>query len=182
MNVNLDKLGDLFTAGMDLNMNSLSHSSEYPCGYHSFPGVTSLKVKKLHPAAKLPTRGTPFAAGLDLYALEDVEMTRNSGKPICIGTGIAVEIPPGYVGEIWGRSSLECKMGLERCAGVIDSDYRGEIKVAIKLPGDVYPFDIPAGDRIAQLLIKPVVLCDVVEVEELSKTERGSGGFGSTGK
>lgn len=143
---------------------------------------SNIQVKKLYPDAVLPTRGTPDSAGLDLYALDDVIIERECGFPTMIQTGIAMAIPPGYVGQIWGRSSLECKFGLERYAGIIDSDYRGEIKIAFKAPPESAPLIINKGDRVAQLLIMPVLLSNTEEVVDLEKTQRGEGGFGSTGK
>lgn len=142
-----------------------------------------IKVKKLIPDAHMPELGTPGAAGADLYACMDTDCaTIAPGSILKIGTGLAVEIPPGYFGAIFARSGLSTKKGLRpgNCVGVIDSDYRGEIIVALRNDSR---FDqlITNGERIAQLVILPCVSPIFVEAEELSDTERGEGGFGSTG-
>ena len=137
-----------------------------------------IKFKKTHPLAVIPKRGTSGAAGFDLTAvILDVKETT-----LKYDTGIAVEIPPGYVGLLFPRSSV-CKTGLSlaNSVGVIDSDYRGSISF-------VFYKDVPCiapylpGDRIGQLVIVPIPEVDFVEVEELSETERGKGGYGSTGR
>lgn len=142
-----------------------------------------IKVKKLRPDAHMPELGTPGAAGADLYACIDADGAGiHPGSVMKIGTGIAVEIPPGYFGAIFARSGLSTKKGLRptNCVGVIDSDYRGEIIVALR--NDTrYAQVISKGERIAQLVILPCVSPIFVEAEELSDTERGEGGFGSTG-
>lgn len=142
-----------------------------------------IKVKKLIPDAHMPELGTPGAAGADLYACMDTDCAAiTPGSILKIGTGLAVEIPPGYFGAIFARSGLSTKKGLRpgNCVGVIDSDYRGEIIVALRNDSR---FDqlITNGERIAQLVIIPCVSPIFVEAEELSDTERGEGGFGSTG-
>ena len=142
-----------------------------------------IKVKKLRPDAHMPELGTPGAAGADLYACMDTDCAAiTPGSILKIGTGLAVEIPPGYFGAIFARSGLSTKKGLRpgNCVGVIDSDYRGEIIVALRNDSR---FDqlITNGERIAQLVIIPCVSPIFVEEEELSDTERGDGGFGSTG-
>jgi len=137
-----------------------------------------LKVKKLKGNAKLPERKTEGAAGLDLYSAEDVEI--NPGEIKIIGTGIAVEIPKGYFGLIKDRSGFASK-GLHTLAGVIDEDYRGEIKIVLVNLGKE-KIKIEKGTRIAQLIIIPYLKVTVKEVEELSETERGNKGFGSTGE
>lgn len=141
---------------------------------------TILKVQKLDSNAKLPTRGTEYSAGLDLYSVEDVEIKGNSNS--LIHTGIAVEIPIGYVGLIFARSGLATKRHLRpsNCVGVIDSDYRGEILLSLHLDSDQNE-SINAGDRIAQLVIVPYLSMKPIEVETLSDTVRGYNGFGSTG-
>lgn len=141
---------------------------------------TILKVQKLDSNAKLPTRGTEYSAGLDLYSVEDVEIKGNSNS--LIHTGIAVEIPIGYVGLVFARSGLATKRHLRpsNCVGVIDSDYRGEILVSLHLDSDQNE-SINAGDRIAQLVIVPYLSMKPIEVETLSDTVRGYNGFGSTG-
>lgn len=142
-----------------------------------------VNVKKLDPNAIIPTYGTEFAAGADLYALTEgtVELTPNETK--LIKTGIAMEIPKGYVGLVYARSGLACKRGLAPAnkVGVIDADYRGEIMVALHNHSDRIA-SIENGERIAQMVIAPFITADYNEVEELSDTDRGSGGFGSTGK
>lgn len=135
----------------------------------------ALYVKKLVPEAKLPVRGTKYSAGLDLFSVEDILLENNKTK--LISTGLSMSIPEGYVGQIWGRSSLECK-GVQRMAGIIDSDYRGEVKVALR--GDNY--QINSGDKIAQIIIIPIYVNEAFEVDSLDITDRGAGGFGSTGK
>ncbi|MBR2339537.1 MAG: dUTP diphosphatase [Clostridia bacterium] len=142
-----------------------------------------VNVKKLDPNAIIPTYGTEFAAGADLYALTEgtVELTPNETK--LIKTGIAMEIPKGYVGLVYARSGLACKRGLAPAnkVGVIDADYRGEIMVALHNHSDKIA-SIENGERIAQMVIAPFITADYNEVEELSDTDRGAGGFGSTGK
>lgn len=142
-----------------------------------------VNVKKLDPNAIIPTYGTEFAAGADLYALTEgtVELAPNETK--LIKTGIAMEIPKGYVGLVYARSGLACKRGLAPAnkVGVIDADYRGEIMVALHNHSDRIA-SIENGERIAQMVIAPFITADYNEVEELSDTDRGAGGFGSTGK
>ena len=137
-----------------------------------------LKVKKLLKEAKLPVRKREGDAGLDLYSVEDVNL--NPGEWKAISTGIAVEIPKGYVGLIKDRSGLALKHALHCLAGVIDENYRGEIKVVVINLGGEKVF-IQKGTRIAQLLLVPYLKVEPVEVEELSDTERGEKGFGSSG-
>lgn len=139
-----------------------------------------MRVKKLHNDAILPTRGTPKSAGLDLYSYEEAVIDSLSNKKI--GTGIAVAIPDGYVGLIFARSGLSVKKGLRpaNCVGVIDSDYRGEIIVALYNDGTGSQ-TVLKGDRIAQLVIVPYSEVEPIIVNDLDDTERGIGGFGSTG-
>jgi dUTP pyrophosphatase len=145
----------------------------------------TLKIRRLHPEAKLPKRMTPGSAGLDLFARLDKPAMFAFGCRHLIPTGISVEIPPGYEGQIRPRSGLAAKHGITvlNSPGTIDSDYRGELMVLLvclgENPGNVW--SIHDGDRIAQLVIVPVALLPIVEVDETSETERGSGGFGSTG-
>ncbi len=136
-----------------------------------------LKVKKLDPEAKLPEYKTEGAAGLDLYSIEEVEL--NPGEIKAIRTGIAVEIPKGYFGLIRDRSGLALK-GIHVLAGVIDEDYRGEIKVVLINLGKE-KIKVEKHMRIAQMIIIPYLKVKVVETEELSETQRGEKGFGSTG-
>lgn len=142
-----------------------------------------IKVKKLKPEAKLPELGTPGAAGADLCACIDAEFhVIQSGCVSKIPTGIAVEIPPGFFGAVFARSGIATKRGLRpaNCVGVIDSDYRGEVIVALR-NDTKFDAQIANGERIAQLVVMPCVSPIFVEAEELGDTERGSGGFGSTG-
>ena len=137
-----------------------------------------VEVKKLNESANIPTKGHPSDAGWDLYANEDIELWPEETK--LISTGIAMSLPKGFVGLIWDRSSMGVK-GIHRHAGVIDSGYRGEVKVCLhNTTGELYK--IKSGDRIAQLLIQEIPIFRLHEVEELDSTIRGSGGFGSTGK
>ncbi len=142
-----------------------------------------VKVKKLAENAVLPTYGSPQAAGADLYALVEGTVTIAAGETYLVPTGLSVEIPEGYVGLIYARSGLATKKGLAPAnkVGVIDSDYRGEVKVALfNQSGKLQ--SISQGERIAQLVIAPYLSVDYEEADELSATERGAGGFGSTGK
>ena len=138
-----------------------------------------IKTKRLTKTATIPTRGSEQAAGLDLYADND-----HTVLPNCVSvvpTGIAMAIPDGFVGLVWPRSGLACKHGVQTLAGVIDSDYRGEIKVALTTCHRT-SFSVASGDRIAQMLIVPVSMLQCTEVDSLDDTARGAGGFGSTGK
>ena len=137
-----------------------------------------LKVKKLRPDAVLPVRKRKGDAGLDLYAVEEVIL--KPSEWVAIPTGIAVEIPEGYFGLIKDRSGLALKHALHCLAGVVDENYRGEIKVVMINLGRE-GIKIEKGTRIAQLLIIPYLPVDIEEVEELSDTERGEKGFGSSG-
>ena len=141
-----------------------------------------VNIKKLNENAIIPTYGTEFAAGADLYACMDEAVTINPGETSFIKTGLAMEVPVGYAGLIYARSGLACKKGLAPAnkVGVIDSDYRGELKVGLVNISDK-PFTVSNGERIAQLVIAPVIVPEVVEVNELDETERAAGGFGSTG-
>ncbi len=137
----------------------------------------ALKVKRLHPQARLPGRAHN-SAGYDLYASEDVEIP--PGAIRLVPTGIAAEFPPGYAALVWDRSGMAVK-GIHRLAGVVDSDYRGEWKaVLVNLTAE--PYVVRAGDRIAQVVIQRVEAWPVEEVSELSDTSRGEGGYGSTGR
>ena len=149
----------------------------------------SMNIKKLNEKAILPTRGSEYAAGYDLYAniVRDSEaaptdITIPAGKTEMIGTGLAMEIPKGYAGLVFARSGLASKRGLRpaNCVGVVDSDYRGEVKVALHNDSN-NDETIFADDRIAQLVIVPYLSVDFNMVDELNDTERGSGGVGSTG-
>jgi len=144
----------------------------------------TIKVKKLTSTATIPTKSRKTDAGYDLYSDEDIALYPEDTK--LISTGIAFAIPDGYAGLIWDRSGLGTK-GIHRHAGVVDSSYRGEVKVALynARPGHVDFTDnmyfISRGDRIAQILFQKVPHFDLVETEELDDTDRGSSGFGSSG-
>ena len=142
-----------------------------------------INVKKLNDSAKLPFRATEGSAGADLYACIETSVTVEPGQRVTIPIGIAIEIPQGYGGFVFPRSSVACKFGvsLPNCVGVIDSDYRGELCVPV-INHSSEPFVINGGDRIAQLVILPVENADYQYACELSDTERGNGGFGSTGR
>ena len=145
-------------------------------------GMNTIRVKKLHPAAKLPTYGSAEAAGADLYACLDETVTVLPGESVFVPTGIAMEVPVGCAGLIYARSGLACKRGLAPAnkVGVVDSDYRGQIVVVLHNHGS-QPQTIENGERIAQMIITPVWTPPYEEAEELSGSERGAGGFGSTG-
>lgn len=137
-----------------------------------------MKFKKLTTTAITPTRGSPDSAGLDLYA--DADVLVSSGASVMLGTGIAVEIPSDHVGLVCIRSSLgKAGVSLTNSVGVIDSDYRGEVMLSLAATTGYY---IRKGQRVAQLVIMPVVQVEMVEVDALSTTDRGADGFGSTGR
>lgn len=141
-----------------------------------------MQVKKLNPKAKLPTYGTEFSAGADLYVCLEAPRTIAPGETAFLPTGLAIAVPGGCAGLIFARSSLGAKRGLAPAnkVGVIDSDYRGEVMVALHNHGAVSQ-TVEPGDRVAQLLVVPVLAPQMEEVAELDATERGAGGFGSTG-
>ena len=145
--------------------------------------MNPIRVKKLNEKAVLPTYGSPEAAGADLYACMDEAVTVQPGEVAWISTGIALEVPKGCAGLIYARSSLGTKRGLAPAnkVGVVDSDYRGEIKVVL-LNHSNEPQTVAPGERIAQFVITPVLTPAYEEVKELTDTHRGEGGFGSTGK
>lgn len=162
-----------------------------------------IRVKKLDPNAKLPTRGTSNSAGYDLYALDKIEV--KPGETVFIHTGLAMEIPEGYFGAIYARSGLACKHNLRpaNCVGVIDSDYRGEVCVVIlndnesviwrefqisptvmqarTVPNSERSYTIAAGERVAQIVIQKCEDVTFDDVDNLEDSGRGQGGFGSTG-
>ena len=145
----------------------------------------NIKVKRLTDTAVIPTKGSEYAAGMDLYADGDYRIP--SGHTEKISTGIAIEIPHGYFGGIYARSGLATKQGLRpaNAVGIVDEDYRGEIIVALhndNIEHVATPKIINRGDRIAQLVIQPYLNFGFEEVDELDDTDRGEGGFGSTGK
>lgn len=143
-----------------------------------------IRIKKIYEGATLPTRGSEYAAGYDLYARPDNlgQQRVEPGQTVKIGTGICVEIPNGYFGAIFARSGLATKQGLRpaNCVGVIDSDYRGEVIVALHNDSGVCK-TVREGDRIAQLVIIPYLPVEFEEADDLNGTVRGKCGFGSTG-
>ena len=144
--------------------------------------MVKVAVKKLDERAITPTYGSAFAAGADLYALGEEEIVILPGETKLIHTGLAMEIPEGYAGLIYARSGLASKRGLAPAnkVGVVDSDYRGEVMVALHNHSNTEQ-KIAGGERIAQLVVTPFLKVDFQEQDELSETVRGVGGFGSTG-
>lgn len=140
-----------------------------------------MKFKKIDKDAITPTFGSCWSAGMDLYACNGIFIP--SGYTGMIRTGIQVEIPQGYFGAVFARSGLSTKQGLRpaNCVGVIDSDYRGEIKIPLYNDSDATR-EVHYGDRVAQMVILPYAKVELEEVDELDNTERGTGGFGSTGE
>lgn len=145
--------------------------------------MESIRVKKLNKKAFLPTYGSAGAAGADLYACLDETVVIQPGETAWIPTGIALEVPKGYAGLVYARSSMGAKRGLAPAnkVGVIDSDYRGEIRVVL-LNHSKHVQSVEHGERVAQFLITPVLTPSYVETDALTDTGRGAGGFGSTGK
>ena len=145
--------------------------------------MNTIRVKKLHPKAKLPAYGSAEAVGADLYACLEEAVTIQPGEVFWVPTGIALEVPKGCAGLVYARSSLGAKRGLAPAnkVGVVDPDYRGEIKVVL-LNHSNQPQILEPGERVAQLVITPVLTPAYEEVDEISDTTRGTGGFGSTGK
>lgn len=145
--------------------------------------TSPVAVKKLRPDAKLPTYGSEFAAGADLYACLEAPVSIEPHRTLLIPTGLAMEIPVGWAGLIYARSSLGTKRGLAPAnkVGVIDPDYRGELMVSLHNHGTEAQTVSP-GERIAQLVLTPYLTAQFFEAAELSDTVRGTGGFGSTGK
>ncbi len=143
----------------------------------------NINILRMTDSAKLPERGSVSAAGYDLFADVAEDTTIQPHETKMIGTGLAMEIPEGYFGGIFARSGLSAKEGLRpaNCVGVVDSDYRGEIKVALHNDGEQARVITPA-EKIAQLVVVPFLSVDFNEVSNLSDTARGEGGFGSTGK
>lgn len=144
--------------------------------------MPTVAVKKLDERAVLPTYGSEYSAGADLYALADEEIVIAAGETVLVHTGLAMEIPEGYAGLIYARSGLASKRGLAPAnkVGVVDADYRGEIMVALHNHSGIEQ-KIAPGERIAQLVVTPFLKAAFEERESLSDTVRGSGGFGSTG-
>ena len=136
-----------------------------------------LRVKRIHPEAKLPVYGHPGDAGLDLFSVVDRELA--PGEVFAVPTGIQVAIPAGHVGLVWDKSGISLQ-GVHRLAGVVDSGYRGEVQV-VMINLSAVPFAVKKGMKIAQMLVQPVAAVSVVESGSLDGTSRGEGGFGSTG-
>ncbi len=143
---------------------------------------TEVRIKKLSPDAVVPTYGSPFSAGADLYACEKAPVTIEPGKTVLIHTGLSFEIPEGFAGLIYARSGLATKKGLAPAnkVGVIDADYRGEVMVSLFNQSGI-PQTVEPGERLAQMIITPFLKADFTVSDELSDTLRGQGGFGSTG-
>lgn len=145
--------------------------------------MLNVSIHRLRPEAAIPSRGSAQAAGFDLYACLDSEVIIAPHATTKIPTGIALAIPDGYFGAVYARSGLACKQGLRpaNCVGVIDSDYRGECLVFLHNDSDEARC-VRHGDRIAQLVIQPYLAVSFEEQEDLDQTQRGQGGFGSTGR
>lgn len=143
---------------------------------------TPVAVKKLRPNAKLPTYGSEFAAGADLYACLDAPVTVAPHETVLVPTGLSLEIPVGWAGLVYARSGLASKRNLAPAnkVGVIDPDYRGEVMVSLHNHGTT-PQTVEPGERVAQLVLTPYLTAQFFEAEALSDTARGQGGFGSTG-
>lgn len=141
----------------------------------------ALRLQRLDPDLPLPVRAHPTDAGIDLHAAHDCDL--EPGHRALVGTGVAIGLPPGYVGLVHPRSGLAARAGLSivNAPGTIDAAYRGEIKINLINLDPAEPVHIARGERIAQLLIQQIELWDVVEVDSLDETDRGAGGHGSTG-
>ena len=144
--------------------------------------MSELKIKLLNDLAIMPKRGSDEAAGLDLYAATDSDIWIEPHETVKIDTGIAVALPTGTFGAIFARSGIATKQGLRpaNCVGVVDSDYRGPVIVALHNDTSISQM-VPAQSRIAQLVILPYIIPDIIRVDELDDTKRGEDGFGSTG-
>ena len=142
-----------------------------------------IKVKRISPTAIIPEKGSKYSAGYDLSADINENILIRPKETVKIPTGLSFEIPEGYFGGIYARSGLATKQGLRpsNCVGVCDSDFRGEYIVALHNDSDATQV-IEPGQRIAQVIFQPYLMCELEEVENLTQTERGDGGFGSTGK
>jgi dUTP pyrophosphatase len=136
-----------------------------------------LRVKRIHPEAKLPVYGHPGDAGLDIFSVVDRDLA--PGEVFAVPTGIQIAVPAGHAGLVWDKSGLSLK-GVHRLAGVIDEGFRGEVQVVLINLGSA-PFAVRKGMKIAQLLVQPVSAVRVIESDALDDTARGQGGFGSTG-
>lgn len=144
--------------------------------------MMEVNIKKLNPNAVIPTYGTPYAAGCDLYACLEEPLTIEPHQTVKVPTGLAIELPEGFAGLIYARSGLATKRHLAPAnkVGVVDSDYRGEVIVALHNHSEIAQ-TIDKNERVAQLVIAPIYQAEFVEKDELSETVRGAGGFGSTG-
>ena len=140
--------------------------------------MDSLRFTLMRESARPPLRGSPYSAGFDLCAAEDGCVA--PGARLCVGTGLQMEIPAGCYGRVAPRSGLALRSGIDIGAGVVDCDYRGEVKILLFNHGDT-AFSFKCGDRVAQLIVERINPCPAVEVPSLSSTSRGDGGFGSTG-
>ena len=140
-----------------------------------------LRVRRLHPAARLPSRAHPGDAGLDLHAIEDAQLA--PGERVKVGTGIAIELPADHAGWVLPRSGLAARhgIGLVNAPGLIDSGYRGELSVVLVNLDREATFAVEAGMRIAQLVVSRVATPEILEVADLAGSARGTAGFGSTG-
>ena len=145
--------------------------------------MTNIPVKILNDKAILPTKGSEYAAGYDLYAATDKEIVIPPHTTLKIGTGLAVELPEGTFGAIFARSGLATKKGLRpaNCVGIIDSDYRGELIVAVHNDTDL-PQTVDTNERIAQFIVMPYYMIEFNKTDNLSETKRGEGGFGASGR
>ena len=140
--------------------------------------MSCLCVQKVHPGSILPQRCSAGAAGLDLFACEDITISGLDRS--LVPTGIRIALPQNTYGRIAPRSGLALKQGIDVFAGVVDMDYRGEVSVILFNSGE-HPFSVKAGERIAQLIVTPILMLDTREVSDLPTSTRGEGGFGSTG-
>ena len=157
---------------------SIQPSKQFMNKYKTYAGKSDVRVKKLNDSATIPTKATHLDAGWDLYSTEQVHIKAN--QRAIVKTGIALHIPDRYVGLIWPRSGMAVKHGIDVFAGVIDAGYRGEVGVCLYNSSDE-DFYIEQGDRIAQILFQEVSQNKMIEVQSLEDSERGEGGFGSSG-
>ena len=159
-------------------MQQLSKNNNAVCKRSCGKQTKKVLVKRLDESATIPTKAYEHDAGWDLYASESINIVPNKRRTI--STGLSLEIPEGYVGLIWPRSGLAVKNGIDVFAGVIDSGYRGEIKVCLYNSSD-WNVDFKAGERIAQIIIQKLEYVEMLEVERLQDSNRGESGFGSSG-
>ncbi len=141
--------------------------------------TVKIKIKKIHQDAIIPSYAHPGDAGLDVFSLEEKNLA--SGERYLFKTGISISLPEGYAALIWDKSGLAANYGIKTMGGVIDAGYRGEYKIVL-LNTSKNSYNVKKGDKIAQILIQPVVNAGIEEVDDLDKTARGAGSFGSTGK